>query len=126
MGFVANHVPDAFRSLRNSAIVGESGAGFTIDNILRLNFPDLSDHSVAATICIKRKWGSVYCSIDVQTRLPVSNPPGSSNSKTSSATGCTTSSAKTTDEESSMDLELNFSLHLGSEKTPSSKKEATI
>ncbi|KAL8207825.1 hypothetical protein R6Q57_007237 [Mikania cordata] len=130
MGFVANHVPNAYRSLRNSANAGESGAGFTTDTALRLNFPGLSDHSVATEIVIKRKWGSVYCSIDAQTSLPVSlspsHLPSSSDSKTSSATGCTTSSAKETDEESSMDLELDFSLHLGSEKTSSNKKEATI
>ncbi|KAL8150402.1 hypothetical protein V2J09_020210 [Rumex salicifolius] len=49
----------------------------------------------------------------------------SSESKCSSATGCTAmSSAKETEEESSMYLDLDFSLHLGSEKSPSPKKPA--
>jgi len=130
MCFAANHVPDAFRNLSNSARVDGSGAGFTADTTLRLDFPSLFNHSVPASVGIKRKWGSVNESIDAQTGLPFSlclgHSPSSSDSRASSVTGCTNmSSAKETDEESSMDLELDFSLHLGGEKTPFKKKVST-
>ncbi|KAI3787576.1 hypothetical protein L1987_42143 [Smallanthus sonchifolius] len=135
MGFGANHVPDAFRSVSSSAHVGGSGsgsgAGFTADTTLRLDFPGLLGHSIPASTGVKRKWGSVSGSMDAQTRLPfglwLGHSPSSSDSKASSATGCTNmSSAKETDEESSMDLELDFSLHLGGEKTPFKKKVITF
>nr|XP_043605855.1 uncharacterized protein LOC122578052 [Erigeron canadensis] len=119
MGFVANCVSDAFRNLSNSA-----------DTTLRLDFPGSLNSSYPASQGVKRKWGSVNGSMDVQSGLPLSlwigRSPSSSDSKASSATGCTTmSSAKETDEESSMDLELDFSLHLGGEKAPVKKKMST-
>ncbi|KAI3812897.1 hypothetical protein L1987_17610 [Smallanthus sonchifolius] len=128
MGFAANHVPDAFRNLSNSAHVDGSGpgSGYATDTTLRLDFPG----SIPSPKGIKRKWGSVNGSMDVQTGFPFSlslgHSPSSSDSKASSATGCTNmSSAKETDEESSMDLELDFSLHLGGEKAPVQKKIST-
>ncbi|KAD3641344.1 hypothetical protein R6Q59_003952 [Mikania micrantha] len=136
MGFAANHVPDAFRNMSNSVQVGRpgsgpgSGSGYATDTTLRLDFPGSFNHSLSASKGIKRKWGLVNGSMDVQTGFPFSlllgHSPSSSDSKASSATGCTNmSSAKETDEESSMDLELDFSLHLGGEKTPVIKKVPT-
>ncbi|KAJ0445758.1 hypothetical protein HanHA89_Chr17g0686991 [Helianthus annuus] len=125
MGFAANHAADAFRNVSNSG--SGSGAGYATDTTLRLDFPSSFNHSVPVSKGIKRKWGSVNGSMDVQTGFPfnlwLGHSPSSSDSKASSATGCTNmSSAKETDEESSMDLELDFSLHLGGEKTPVGKK----
>nr|GEY64925.1 hypothetical protein [Tanacetum cinerariifolium] len=130
MGFAANRASDAFRNLSNSVhggVVGSgSGAGYTTDTTLRLDFPG-SFNPFTSSQGVKRKWSSVNGSMDVQSGLPLSlwlgNSPSSSDSKASSATGCTTmSSAKETDEESSMDIELDFSLHLGGEKAPVRKK----
>uniref|UniRef100_A0A1D1Z7V8 Putative WRKY transcription factor 19 n=1 Tax=Anthurium amnicola TaxID=1678845 RepID=A0A1D1Z7V8_9ARAE len=78
---------------------------------------------------IKRKWNAISSEDD---RKDVSSlllglglsPTSSDNSKVSSATVCTMSSAKEMDEESSMDLGLNFRLHLGNEKSPSVKRPA--
>ncbi|KAM0015562.1 hypothetical protein Hdeb2414_s0032g00712151 [Helianthus debilis subsp. tardiflorus] len=101
--------------------------GFTTDTTLRLDFPGLFNSSIPASVGIKRKWGSVNGSMDAQNGFLFSlwpgHSPSSSDSKASSATGCSNmSSAKETDEESSMDLELDFSLNLGGEKTPFKKK----
>lgn len=136
MDFAANHVPDAFRNLSNSVYIGGSGSGSgsgvgcTTDTTLRLDFPGSLSPSLPISKGIKRKWGSVNGSMDVQAGLPLclwlGHSPSSSDSKASSATGCTAmSSAKETDEESSMDLELDFSLHLG-EKAPIRKKVPTF
>ncbi|XP_076920092.1 uncharacterized protein LOC143581124 [Bidens hawaiensis] len=133
-GFAANHVPDAFRNLSNSFhVVGSgsgSGSGYAADTTLRLDFPGSFNHSGQDSKGIKRKWGSVTGSRDMQPGFPFSlslgHSPSSSDSKASSATGCTNmSSAKETDEESSMDLELDFSLHLGGDKTAAKKKVPT-
>ncbi|XP_071701945.1 uncharacterized protein [Rutidosis leptorrhynchoides] len=120
MGFAANHVPDAFRNLSNTA-----------DTTLRLDFPGCVAPLQPTTKGIKRKWSSVNGSTDLQSGLPLNlwlgHSPSSSDSKASSATGCTTmSSAKETDEESTMDLDLEFSLNLGGEKTPVKKKVTTF
>lgn len=119
MGFAANHVPDAFRNLNN-----------TTDTTLRLDFPGSLNSSFPALQGVKRKWSSVNGSTDMQRGLPLSlwvgHSPSSSDSKASSATGCTTmSSAKETDEESSMDIELDFSLHLGGDKTTPVRKKVS-
>ncbi|GKB02260.1 hypothetical protein Tco_0830349 [Tanacetum coccineum] len=131
MGFAANRASDAFRNLsdsvRGGGVGSGSGAGYTTDTTLRLDFPGSLNPSFTSSQGVKRKWSSVNGSMDVQSGLPLSlwlgNSPSSSDSKASSATGCTTmSSAKETDEESSMDIELDFSLHLGGEKAPVRKK----
>ncbi|KAL4570728.1 hypothetical protein LXL04_026389 [Taraxacum kok-saghyz] len=108
MGFPAKHM---------------SGPRYVTDTTLRLDSPGFGNPSFPSSKGVKRKWNLVNGSMDLQTGLPLSlwvgHSPSSSDSKASSATGCTTmSSQKETDEESSMDLELDFSLHLGGEKPP--------
>lgn len=128
-GFAANHASNAFRNLSNSIRVGGAGAGagYCADTTLRLDSPGSSSSFFSASKGIKRKWSLIDVSMDQQVGLPLclglGHSSSSSDSKGSSATGCTTmSSAKETDEESSLDLELDFSLHLGGEKTPTHKK----
>ncbi|KAG6523539.1 hypothetical protein ZIOFF_013400 [Zingiber officinale] len=73
----------------------------------------------------KRKFCDVYDSgIEASSlTLGLGRPVSSSDSsKKSSATACTMSSARETDEGSSMDLGLNFDLNLGNENIVSSKK----
>ncbi|GKG20800.1 hypothetical protein Tco_0380601, partial [Tanacetum coccineum] len=95
MGFAANHASDAFRNLSKTVHRGVgSGAGYTTDTTLRLDFPGSLNPSFTSSQGVKRKWSSVNGSMDMQVGLPLSlwlgNSPSSSDSKASSATGCTT------------------------------------
>ncbi|CAD5316232.1 unnamed protein product [Arabidopsis thaliana] len=76
---------------------------------------------------IKRKWNLID-GADPLLSLRLGHSSSSSDSKGSSATACTSlSSARETEEASSMDIELDFSLHLGNEKpTASNKKPANL
>lgn len=130
-GFVAKPAMN-FENLGNTIHVGVAGsAAGTADTTLRLDFAGSSNAGdISASKGIKRKWslsgGSVKQQIELPLCLGLGRSSSSSDSKGSSATVCTTiSSAKETDEESSMDLELDFSLHLGNAKAPNLKNCAT-
>nr|XP_043639380.1 uncharacterized protein LOC122610452 [Erigeron canadensis] len=103
-----------------------------MDTVLRLDSPGSLNSSVLNSKGVKRKWSLRDGSVDPEGGLPLSlwvgHSSSSSDSKESSATGCTTmSSYKETDcEESTMDLDLEFSLHLGSDKAPLKKKTSGI
>ncbi|CAA7410131.1 unnamed protein product [Spirodela intermedia] len=80
--------------------------------------PCSSDGSLSKGI--KRKWDAISgkeVSVEAFPMLMRRSPSSSDNSKMSSATVCTISSARETDEESSMDLGLNFHLHLGNDSS---------
>ncbi|KAM5572300.1 hypothetical protein ABKV19_012386 [Rosa sericea] len=130
LGFAANYSSNVFKILGNSMPVRRAGGDYCTDTILRLNSPGSSMSYMSSPKGTKRKWSVIDGPLNQHVRsslsLGLGHSPSSSDSKGSSATVCTTmSSAKETDEESSMDLELDFSLHLGNEKVPSLKKPAT-
>ncbi|XP_074330807.1 uncharacterized protein LOC141668031 [Apium graveolens] len=130
-GFV---VKPALNSLKNPCstihVGGAGSAADCADTTLRLDFPGSSvSAGLSASRGIKRKWSLSGGSLEQQIELPLclglGRSSSSSDSKGSSATACTTvSSAKETDEGSSMDLELDFSLHLGNEKVANLKNSA--
>ncbi|GMN31831.1 hypothetical protein TIFTF001_003410 [Ficus carica] len=128
LGFAANYSSNAFKILGNSMQFGVAGAETRADTILRLTSPSSSIPFMSSPKGTKRKWSLIDLSVCPQVDSSLSlgllgRSSSSSDSKGSSATACTTiSSAKEADEESSMDLELDFSLHLGNEKSPSPKK----
>lgn len=126
-GFVGNRSSNAFKNLGNPIQDGDVGANYCTDTILRLDFSGSSFPCTSASKGIKRKWSS----LDESTGLPVGSSlclglgrsSSSSDSKGSSGTASSAmSSAKETEDASSMDLELDFSLHLGNDKLPSPKK----
>ncbi|KAL2458928.1 uncharacterized protein Fot_55214 [Forsythia ovata] len=97
-------------------------------NLIHLLF---RSHSSSAPKGIKRKWSLIDGPVDQQIEsslcLRLGHSSSSSDSKGSAATACTSmSSAKETEEESSMDLELDFTLHLGSEKSLNPRKSASL
>ncbi|KAJ7010558.1 hypothetical protein NC653_001113 [Populus alba x Populus x berolinensis] len=109
--------------------IGVAGAKFSADTVLRLDSLGSLVPYGSPSKGIKRKRnlidGSMGLNVGSSLSLGLRRSSSSSDSKGSSATACTAmSSAKETDEESSMDLELDFSLHLGNEKMSSPKKPA--
>nr|GEY56688.1 hypothetical protein [Tanacetum cinerariifolium] len=110
----ANSESDAFKNFSKSICL--EGAGYATDTVLRLDSPG----SVSASKGVKRKWSVRDGSIDMDAELPLclwfGRSSSSSDSKASSATAM--SSPKETNEESSMDIDLDFCLHLGGEKVP--------
>lgn len=130
MGFTANQSANAFNILGNSMQVDGVGVGYDTDTILRLDSPSSSVPYMSSSKGTKRKWDLVdRCMgqrVGSSLSLGLGRSTSSSDSKGSSATACTAmSSAKENDEESSMDIELDFTLHLGSEKVQSLKRPAT-
>ncbi|CAM8941101.1 unnamed protein product [Rhodiola kirilowii] len=114
----------AFKNLGNSMQM--DGFGVCYNNILHENISGFSVPFSTAPKGMKRKWTSVgeFAHIDAGSSLclGLGSSSSSSDSKGSSMTACTTvSSAKETEEESTMDIELDFSLHLGNDKLPSPK-----
>lgn len=127
LGFGVNYSSNVFKNLGSSMQIGGTGAEYGTDTSLRLDSPGTSIPYMPTSKGIKRKWSLIDGSIGQQVgstlSLGLGRSSSSSDSKGSSATACTTmSSAKETDEESSMDLELDFTLHLGNEKVPSPKR----
>lgn len=130
LGFTANHSVNAFNILGNSMQVEGVGTDGT-DTILRLDSPASSVPYMSSLRGTKRKWDLIdRCMgqrVGSSLSLGLGRSTSSSDSKGSSATACTAiSSAKEIDEESSMDIELDFTLHLGSEKGQSLKKPASL
>ncbi|KAL0324248.1 UNVERIFIED_CONTAM: hypothetical protein Scaly_2391900 [Sesamum calycinum] len=133
LGFAANPQSNAFKNLCNSIQIGGAGAGaevvYCADTTLRLDSPGFANPFISAPKGVKRKWSSVGGPVNQQAKsslgLRLGHSSSSSDSKGSTATACTSlSSAKETEEESSMDLELDFTLHLGSDKSSGSEKSA--
>uniref|UniRef100_A0A5B7AZZ4 WRKY19-like zinc finger domain-containing protein n=1 Tax=Davidia involucrata TaxID=16924 RepID=A0A5B7AZZ4_DAVIN len=132
LDFATNPSSNSFKSLGNSIQIGGDGtiADYCTDTILRLESPGSSIPFLSCSMGSKRKWSLIDGSMGQQVgsllHLGLGHSSSSSDSKGSSATACTTlSSAKETDEESSMDLELDFTLHLGNEKITGPKKSAS-
>ncbi|XVF10494.1 hypothetical protein REPUB_Repub07fG0187900 [Reevesia pubescens] len=110
--------------------VGGTEAPYSADTVLRLDSPGSSICLRSASKGIKRKWslmdGSISEQVGSSLSLRLGHSSSSLDSKGSSTTACTTtSSAKEADEESSMDMELDFTLHLGNEKVINPKKSAS-
>ncbi|CAA3010247.1 Hypothetical predicted protein [Olea europaea subsp. europaea] len=129
LGFAANPVSNAFKNSSNSIQNGGSGAGGVCyaDRTLRLDSPAFPLPLTSAPKGVKRKCisGSVDQEIGSSLCLLLGHSASSSDSKGSTATTCTSlSSAKETEGESTMDVELDFTLHLGREKSQSPKLSA--
>ncbi|KAL3498935.1 hypothetical protein ACH5RR_041667 [Cinchona calisaya] len=128
LGFAADPALNAFKNLGKSfQIGGAAGGGYCADTTLRLDSSGSPIPFAFASKGVKRKRslidGSVGQLLDPSLCLRLGHSTSSSDSKGSSATACTSvSSAKETEESSSMDIELDFSLHLGNDKTPYPKK----
>ncbi|XP_061341144.1 uncharacterized protein LOC133287533 [Gastrolobium bilobum] len=128
--FAANHSANAFKILGKSMQVEGRGADYSTDTILRLDSPGSSISYMLSSKGTKRKWDLIDGCIGKRDGSSLSLGLGcstsSSDSKGSSATACTAmSSAKEIDEESSMDIELDFTLHLGYEKVQCLKKPSS-
>ncbi|XVE57981.1 hypothetical protein DITRI_Ditri04bG0133100 [Diplodiscus trichospermus] len=128
LGFTANYSSNAFKILGSSMQVGGTGVPHS-DTVLCLDSPGSSIPHMSTSKGMKRKWslmdGSISEQVGSSLSLGLGCSSSSSDSKGSSTTVCTTtSSAKEADEESSMDIELDFALHLGNEKVINSKKSA--
>ena len=130
LDFSANNSSNALKILGSSMQVGGTGGAYGTDTVLRLDSPGSSIPYMSTSKGIKRKWSLMDGSISEQAgsslSLRLGHSSSSSDSKGSSTTACTTtSSAKEADEESSMDIELDFTLHLGNEKVMNPKKSAS-
>ncbi|XVF13040.1 hypothetical protein REPUB_Repub08aG0173500 [Reevesia pubescens] len=130
LGFPANYSSNAFKILGSSMQVGGTGVPYSADTVLGLDSPGSSIPHMSTSKGIKRKWslmdGSISELVGSSLSLGLGRSSSSSDSKGSSTTACTTtSSAKEADEESSMDIELDFALHLGNEKVMNPKKYAS-
>ncbi|KAL4283476.1 hypothetical protein GQ457_16G026110 [Hibiscus cannabinus] len=129
LGFPDNFSLNPFNIFGSSMQVGGTGGAYGNDTVLSLDSPGSSIPYVSTSKGIKRKWSLMDGSIGRQAgsslALRLGRSSSSSDSKGSSTTACTaTSSAKESDVESSMDIELDFTLHLGNEKVSYSKKPA--
>ncbi|KAJ0962947.1 hypothetical protein J5N97_028069 [Dioscorea zingiberensis] len=93
------------------------------DTMLRLDSSGNSTLYSSNSKGMKRKWDDFSRSFHASLALGLGRSPSSSeSSRRSSATACTMSSAKEMEEESSIDLGLNFRLHLGNDNMLSPKK----
>ncbi|XP_042506046.1 uncharacterized protein LOC122082502 [Macadamia integrifolia] len=127
LGFTVNSSSNAFENLSKVNKVRRVGVDYCADTVLRLDSPGVSAHSFASSKGTKRKWSAIDGSVGFEDGsslvLGLGHSPSSSDSKGSSATACTTmSSPKENEEESLMDIGLDFDLHLGNEKARSPKK----
>ncbi|XP_023532728.1 uncharacterized protein LOC111794808 [Cucurbita pepo subsp. pepo] len=131
LNFSANYSLNVLNILGKSFQDGKIGAGDSADTVLRLDSTGSSVPFRSIPKGMKRKWSSIEKSMGCQSvgsSLSLGrfvHSSSSSDSKGSSATACTrVSSAKETDEESSMALDLDFSLNLGNDKVASPKEPA--
>ncbi|KAJ8764875.1 hypothetical protein K2173_010340 [Erythroxylum novogranatense] len=127
LGFAANNSSNSLKILGSSIQDGEARVEYGADTILCLNSPGYSIPCMSLSKGVKRKCNLIDVSrgqyMGSSLLLGLGHRSSSSNNKGGSATDFTMiSSPKETDEESSMDLELDFALHLGNEKIPSPKK----
>ncbi|KAF8086227.1 hypothetical protein N665_0631s0002 [Sinapis alba] len=122
-GFAAKSSPNSFKILGRSLHVQEPEAA---DTTLRL---DSLASPLSNSKGTKRKWnnGSKGQEADPLLSLRLGHSSSSPDSNGSSATAFTSlSSAKEIEEASSMDIELNFTLHLGNEKPATNHKPANL
>ncbi|XP_022996316.1 uncharacterized protein LOC111491580 [Cucurbita maxima] len=131
LNFSANSSLNVLNILGKSFQDGKIGAVDSADTVLRLDSTGSSVPFRSIPKGMKRKWSSIEKSMGCQSvgsSLSLGrfvHSSSSSDSKGSSATACTrVSSAKETDEESSMALDLDFSLNLGNDKVASPKEPA--
>ncbi|KAL0393623.1 UNVERIFIED_CONTAM: hypothetical protein Slati_4328500 [Sesamum latifolium] len=131
LGFAANPQSNAFKNLCNSIQIGGVRAEvvYCADITLQLDSPGFANPFISPPKEVKRKGSSVSGPVNQQAKsslgLRLGHSSSSTDSKGSTATACTSlSSAKETEEESLMDLELDFTLHLGSDKSSGSEKSA--
>ncbi|XP_022970003.1 uncharacterized protein LOC111469023 [Cucurbita maxima] len=132
LNFAANYSLNVLKILGKSFQDGKTAAGDSADTILRLDSTGTGSSVPCRSISkgMKRKWSLVEKSVGGRSvgsslSLGFVHSSSSSDSKGSSATECTrVSSAKDTDEESSMILDLDFSLNLGNDKVASPKEPA--
>lgn len=131
LGFPVNNSANAFKILGSSMQVEGSGVDYYgTDTMLRLDSPGTSIPSLKpSSRGLKRKWdlidGCMDQTVGSSLSLGLGRSTSSSDSKGSSAVACTAmSSGKDVDEESSMDIGLDFTLNLGCEKVHSLKKSA--
>ncbi|XP_050227273.1 uncharacterized protein LOC126676942 [Mercurialis annua] len=122
LGFSAAYSSNGFLISGSSLQVGGPVAEYSADTVLRLDSLGASVTCTSPQKGIKRKWDLIDRSmgrhVGSSLSLGLGRSSSSSDSKGSSGTACTTmSSAKETDEESSMDFQLDFALHLGNEKS---------
>ncbi|CAK8579263.1 unnamed protein product [Lathyrus sativus] len=129
LGFPVNNSANAFKILGSSMQVEGNRAGYYgTDTVLRLDSPGSSIPSHKPSFRgTKRKWDlidrSIGQTVGSSLSLGLGRSTSSSDSKGSSAVACTAmSSGKDIEEESSMDIELDFTLNLGCEKLHSLKK----
>ncbi|XP_045819962.1 hornerin [Trifolium pratense] len=129
LGFPVNNSANAFKILGSSMQVEQSRADYYgTDTVLRLDSPGSSIPSLKpSSRGTKRKWdfidGCMSQTVGSSLSLGLGRSTSSSDSKGSSAVACTAmSSGKDIEEESSMDIELDFTLNLGSEKAHSLRK----
>ncbi|XP_051137158.1 uncharacterized protein LOC127255590 [Andrographis paniculata] len=132
LGFAANPPPYAFKYLGNAIHIGGAGdkSVFRADTTLRLDSQGFEVPFPSAPKGVKRKWsfidGAVPQQVENLLDLRLGNSSSSSDSKGSTATVCSSmSSAKESEEESPMDLELDFSLHLGGDKLSGTDKSTS-
>lgn len=132
LGFsISNPSSNAFLNLSKGMQAGGVGADYRTDTDLRLDSITASFPNLPTLKGIKRKWsefnGSVVPEDGFSLALGLGRPQSSSDSKGSSGTVCTSiSSPKETEEESSMDLNLDFDLHLGNDKVGSTSKSTSV
>ncbi|KZV21112.1 hypothetical protein F511_35476 [Dorcoceras hygrometricum] len=127
----ANPTPIMFKSLLNSIQIGGDRTEVVCEADITLKLVSSSfESSFSSVKGVKRKWSLVDGLADQQIEgsldLNLCNSSSSSDSKESTVTACTpVSSAKESEEESSMDLDLNFTLHLGGEKSSAPEKSGS-
>ncbi|KAF8379634.1 hypothetical protein HHK36_029076 [Tetracentron sinense] len=128
LGFTTNPSSNTFKNLSKVMQFGGVGVDNGADTVLRLDSSGDSLPYFSTSKGTKRNWSAIdgsMAQVGSTLVLGLGRSLRSSDSKASSTTACTTmSSAKEVDQESSMDLNLDFNLHLGKEKIPSSKVSA--
>ncbi|XAR55105.1 hypothetical protein NMG60_11030499 [Bertholletia excelsa] len=129
LGVAANPPSSAFKNQGKTIQGGGAGDNCCIDTMLRLDSPGASVSFTSKGS--KRKRSLIDESkgqlIGTSLSLSLGHLSSSSDSKGSSATTSTTMfSAKEADEESSVDLNLDFSLHLGIQKISGANKPASF
>ncbi|RVW37194.1 putative WRKY transcription factor 19 [Vitis vinifera] len=129
MDNISRHFTDNFTSAssKHPGIFGDPVASYPADTALRLDLPGVPYPYLLNSKGAKRKFDT----IDGPRRLQdgsslvfgLGHSSSSSDSKGSSATACTTiSSMKETEDDFLMDLNLDFNLHIGKERTLNPKK----
>ncbi|PIM98763.1 hypothetical protein CDL12_28750 [Handroanthus impetiginosus] len=126
--FVSNLKSNAFKNLCNSIQIGGAGAEvvYCAETTLRLDSPGFAIPFTTAPKGVKRKWslrdGLVNKQIESSLGLHLGHFSNSSDSKGNLTTAGTSMSPMKGSEESSMDLELDFTLHPGGDKSSGSEK----